>query len=51
MLLEQKALIPLPVLEFLQKHLKPAAIEESNSYLTPLLQDYKAQLGQSPRMR
>lgn len=39
------------VLEFLQKHLKPAAIEESDSYLTPMLQDYKQQLGPSPRMR
>lgn len=39
------------VLEFLQKHLKPAAIEESNTYLTPLLQEYKQQLGPSPRMR
>jgi hypothetical protein len=39
------------VLDFLQNYLKPAAIEESDSYLTPLLQTYKGQLGQSPRTR
>jgi hypothetical protein len=38
------------VLRFLQTHLKPAAIEESNSYLTPLLQNYKTELGRSPRL-
>jgi hypothetical protein len=39
------------VLRFLQTHLKPAAIEESDSYLTPLLQNYKTELGASPRTR
>jgi hypothetical protein len=39
------------VLRFLQEYLKPAAIEESNSYLTPLLQNYKMELGASPRAR
>ena len=39
------------VLDFLQNYLKPAAIEESDSYLTPLLQSYKGQLGPSPRTR
>jgi hypothetical protein len=39
------------VLRFLQTHLKPAAIEESDSYLTPLLQTYKTELGASPRVR
>ena len=38
------------VLRFLQDYLKPAAIEESNSYLTPLLQNYKTELGRSPRL-
>jgi hypothetical protein len=33
------------VLEFLQKYLKPSSIEESDSYLTPLLQNYKKGLG------
>ncbi|CAB4154988.1 hypothetical protein UFOVP652_56 [uncultured Caudovirales phage] len=32
------------VLRFLQTHLKPAAIQESDSYLTPLLQNYKTEL-------
>ena len=39
------------ILRFLQEYLKPAAIEESNSYLTPLLQNYKMELGASPRVR
>ena len=39
------------VLRFLQDYLKPAAIEESDSYLTPLLQNYKTELGASPRVR
>lgn len=39
------------VVQFLQNYLKPAAIEESDSYLTPLLQTYKANLGPSPRTR
>jgi len=33
------------VLEFLQKYLKPSSIEESDSHLTPLLQNYKKGLG------
>jgi hypothetical protein len=39
------------VINFLQNYLKPAAIEESNSHLTPLLQAYKTQLGSSPSTR
>jgi hypothetical protein len=39
------------VLRFLQEYLKPAAIQESDSYLTPLLQNYKTELGASPRAR
>jgi hypothetical protein len=33
------------VLDFLQKYLKPSSIEESDSHLTPLLQNYKKGLG------
>jgi hypothetical protein len=39
------------VLDFLQNYLKPAAIEEKDALLTPLLQSYKGQLGPSPRTR
>jgi hypothetical protein len=39
------------VLKFLQDYLKPVAIEESDSLLTPLLQNYKIELGASPRAR
>jgi hypothetical protein len=39
------------VLRFFQDYLKPAAIEERDSLLTPLLQNYKAELGPSPRLR
>jgi hypothetical protein len=39
------------VLRFLQDYLKPSAIEESDSYLTPLLQNYKTKLGASSRTR
>ena len=39
------------VLRFLQDYLMPAAIEESDNLLTPLLQNYKAELGPSPRYR
>ena len=39
------------LLRFFQEYLKPAAIEESDSYLTPLLQNYKMELGASPRVR
>jgi len=38
------------VLRFLQTHLKPAAIQESDSYLTPLLQNYKTELSAFPRV-
>jgi hypothetical protein len=37
------------VLRFLQTYLKPAAIEERDELLTPLLQDYKVELGRTPR--
>lgn len=33
------------VLEFLEKHLKPARIEENDRYLTPRLQSYKRNMG------
>jgi hypothetical protein len=36
------------VLDFLQKYLKPSSIEESDSHLTPLLQNYKKGLGPDP---
>jgi hypothetical protein len=39
------------VIDFLQKYLKPAAIEEKDDLLTPLLQTYKTQLGPSPSTR
>jgi hypothetical protein len=39
------------VLRFLQDYLKPAAIEERDNLLTPLLQTYKTELGASPRVR
>jgi hypothetical protein len=39
------------VLRFLQDYLKPVAIEEDEKFLTPLLQNYKAELGPSPRYR
>jgi len=39
------------VAQFLQNYLKPAAIEEKDEFLTPLLQTYKAGLGASPRTR
>lgn len=39
------------VLEFLQKYLKPSSIEESDSLLTPLLRNYKKELGLSPSTR
>ena len=39
------------VAQFLQNYLKPAAIEEKDEFLTPLLQTYKAGLGPSPRTR
>jgi hypothetical protein len=33
------------VLEFLEKHLKPAKVQEDDRFLTPLLQNYKRRLG------
>lgn len=39
------------VLQFLKEHLKPAAIEERDDLLTPILQTYKDALGPSPRMK
>ena len=32
------------VLEFLEKHLKPAKVQEDDRFLTPLLQNYKRNL-------
>jgi hypothetical protein len=37
------------VLRFLQTYLKPAKIQESDSYLTPLLQNYKTELDAARR--
>jgi hypothetical protein len=37
------------VLRFLQDYLMPVAIEEEEKFLTPLLQNYKIELGPSPR--
>jgi hypothetical protein len=39
------------VLRFLQDYLMPVAIEEEEKFLTPLLQNYKIELGPSPRTR
>jgi hypothetical protein len=39
------------VLQFLKDYLKPAAIEEKDELLTPILQTYKDALGPSPRMK
>jgi hypothetical protein len=37
------------IVRFLQSYLKPVRIEEADAYLTPLLQNYKTELGTSPR--
>jgi len=39
------------VVDFLKNYLKPAAIQEEDKFLTPLLQKYKTQLGPSPSTR
>jgi hypothetical protein len=39
------------ILRFLQTYLKPSAITESDSYLTPLLQNYQAELQMERRAR
>ena len=39
-----------PVLRFLQDFIKPAAIEEQEDFLTPMLRNYKEELNASFKM-